>query len=138
MAVIVVVDDDPTIQMIAAELLRDGNHAVVAAADGDEALRVLAAMPADLVVMDMLMPNKDGLETIIEARKLYPDLRILAISSGGRVGVGDLLRMARLFGADETYVKPLRLDTFAATIERMLAEPRSGMDIMVAEAPGRG
>lgn len=138
MAVIVVVDDDPTIQMIAAELLRDGNHAVVAAADGDEALRVLAAMPADLVVMDMLMPNKDGLETIIEARKLYPDLRILAISSGGRVGVGDLLRMARLFGADETYVKPLRLDTFAGTIERMLSEPRSGMDIMVAEAPGRG
>ena len=134
MAVIVVVDDDPTIQMIAAELLREGNHAVVAAADGDEALRVLAAMKVDLVVMDMLMPNKDGLETIIEARNLYPDLRILAISSGGRVGVGDLLRMARLFGADGTYVKPLRLDTFATTIDRMLAEPRRAVDIMVAEA----
>ena len=134
MAVIVVVDDDPTIQMIAAELLREGNHAVVAAADGDEALRVLAAMKVDLVVMDMLMPNKDGLETIIEARNLYPDLRILAISSGGRVGVGDLLRMARLFGADDTYVKPLRLDTFATTIDRMLAEPRRAVDIMVAEA----
>ena len=134
MAVIVVVDDDPTIQMIAAELLREGNHAVVAAADGDEALRVLAAMKVDLVVMDMLMPNKDGLETIIEARNLYPDLRILAISSGGRVGVGDLLRMARLFGADDTYVKPLRLDTFSATVDRMLAESRPTMDIMVGEA----
>lgn len=134
MAVIVVVDDDPTIQMIAAELLRQGDHAVVAATDGDEALRVLAAMKVDLVVMDMLMPNKDGLETIIEARSLYPDLRILAISSGGRVGVGDLLRMARLFGANETYVKPLRLDTFSATVDRMLAEPRPTVDIMVAEA----
>ena len=134
MAVIVVVDDDPTIQMIAAELLRQGDHAVVAASDGDEALRILAAMKVDLVVMDMLMPNKDGLETIIEARNLYPDLRILAISSGGRVGVGDLLRMARLFGADDTYVKPLRLDTFATTIDRMLAEPRRAVDIMVAEA----
>ncbi|HYD27278.1 response regulator [Brevundimonas sp.] len=134
MAVIVVVDDDPTIQMIASELLREGNHAVVCAADGNEALRVLASMPVDLVVMDMLMPNKDGLETIIEARELYPDLRILAISSGGRVGVGDLLRMARIFGADDTYVKPLRLDTFAATIDRMLAEPRQAVDIMVAEA----
>lgn len=134
MAVIVVVDDDPTIQMIAAELLRQGDHAVVAATDGDEALRVLAAMKADLVVMDMLMPNKDGLETIIEARGLYPDLRILAISSGGRIGVGDLLRMARLFGADETYVKPLRLDTFTATVDRMLAEERPAVDIMVAEA----
>lgn len=134
MAVIVVVDDDPTIQMIAAELLRQGDHAVVAATDGDEALRVLAAMKVDLVVMDMLMPNKDGLETIIEARGLYPDLRILAISSGGRIGVGDLLRMARLFGADETYVKPLRLDTFTATVDRMLAEERPAVDIMVAEA----
>jgi CheY-like chemotaxis protein len=134
MAVVVVVDDDPTIQMIAAELLQEGNHAVVSAADGEEALRVLAAMRVDLVVMDMLMPNKDGLETIIEARELYPDLRILAISSGGRVGVGDLLRMARLFGADETYVKPLRLDTFAGTVDRLLAEPRPRVDIMVAEA----
>jgi CheY-like chemotaxis protein len=134
MAVVVVVDDDPTIQMIAAELLREGNHAVVSAADGEEARRVLAAMRVDLVVMDMLMPNKDGLETIIEARNLYPDLRILAISSGGRVGVGELLRMARLFGADETYVKPLRLDTFAGTVDRLLAEPRPRVDIMVAEA----
>ena len=134
MAVIVVVDDDPTIQMIAAELLRQGDHAVVAASDGDEALRILAAMKVDLVVMDMLMPNKDGLETIIEARGLYPDLRILASSSGGRVGVGDLLRMARLFGANETYVKPLRLETFAATIDRMLAEAQPAVDIMIAEA----
>ena len=134
MAVIVVVDDDPTIQMIAAELLRQGDHAVVAASDGDEALRILAAMKVDLVVMDMLMPNKDGLETIIEARGLYPDLRILAISSGGRIGVGDLLRMARLFGANETYVKPLRLETFAATIDRMLAEAQPAVDIMIAEA----
>ena len=134
MAVIVVVDDDPTIQMIAAELLRQGDHAVVAATDGDEALHILAAMKVDLVVMDMLMPNKDGLETIIEARRLYPDLRILAISSGGQIGVGDLLRMARLLGADDTYVKPLRLDTFSATVDRMLAESRPTMDIMVGEA----
>jgi CheY-like chemotaxis protein len=134
MAVVVVVDDDPTIRMIAAELLREGEHEVVAAADGDEALTILAGMKVDLVVMDMLMPNKDGLETIIEARGLYPDLRILAISSGGRVGVGDLLRMARLFGADETYVKPLRMDTFGATVDRLLAEARPTVDILVAEA----
>ena len=69
-----------------------------------------------------------------EARRLYPDLRILAISSGGQIGVGDLLRMARLFGADDTYVKPLRLDTFSATVDRMLAESRPTMDIMVGEA----
>jgi CheY-like chemotaxis protein len=132
MPVIVVVDDDPTIQMIASELLREDDHAVVCAADGDEALRVLASMPADLMVLDMLMPNKDGIETLIEARKLYPDLRILAISSGGSMGPSELLRMAKAFGADETYCKPLRLDTFVETVERLLAEPRPGCPAAVA------
>jgi CheY-like chemotaxis protein len=134
MAVIVVVDDDPTIQMMASELLREGEHEVLCAADGEAAMKLLARTRPDLMVLDMLMPNKDGIETIIEARRLYPDLRILAISSGGKIGVGDLLRMARVFGADETYVKPLRLDSFAATVERLLAEPRRPLDIMVAEA----
>lgn len=128
MAVIVVADDDPTVQMIAAELLRAGGHTVVAASDGEETLRLLATMKADLVVMDILMPNKDGIETIIETRTLHPKVRILAISSGGRVGAGDLLRMASLFGADETYVKPLKLDSFAATVERLLAAPRAAGD----------
>ena len=124
MSVIVVVDDDPTVQLIAGELLQGGDHAVVCAADGEEALKVLASLPADLMILDMLMPNKDGIETLIEARELYPHLRIMAISSGGSMAPGDLLRMAKVFGADEVYSKPLRLDTFAATVDRLLATSR--------------
>ena len=134
MAVVLIVDDDPVVRAIATEMLRADDLAILEAGDGEEALGILQAVAVDVVVLDMLMPNKDGLETIIEARRLYPDLRILAISSGGQIGVGDLLRMARLFGADDTYVKPLRLDTFSATVDRMLAESRPTMDIMVGEA----
>lgn len=123
MTIILVVDDDPTIRTIAAELLRSERHTVVEAADGDEALRVLQTTGADLVVLDMLMPNRDGLETIIEIRRSHPGVRILAISSGGSLGVTDLLATARVFGADETLPKPLSFTTFAATVDRLLQNP---------------
>jgi len=120
MANILIVDDDPTIQLIAGELLRAEGHAVVNAGDGVEALKALVDIPADLVVLDMLMPNMDGLETIMEMRRSHPDVKILAISSGGPMGPGDLLRTAKLFGADDTLVKPLVFSTFGAAVERLL------------------
>ena len=120
MAIVLVVDDDPTIRAIVTELLRDERHAIIEAADGDKALRVLDATPAELVVLDMLMPNRDGLETITEIRRRHPGVRILAISSGGSMGVGNLLNMARVFGADETLAKPLSFVTFAETVNRLL------------------
>lgn len=122
MAIIVIVDDDPTIQLIAGELLKADGHAIVHAGDGIEAMKVLATVPADLVVLDMLMPNMDGLETIIEMRRSHPGVKILAISSGGPMGPHDLLRTARLFGADETLAKPLTFSTFGATVERLLEQ----------------
>ena len=125
MAVIVIVDDDPTVRMIATELLRQDDHVVVEAHDGDEALKVIASMAVDLVVLDMLMPNKDGLETIVELRRSQPHIRILAISSGGRVGADQLLRTAMVLGADDTLVKPLRLETFARSVTRLLSQPQT-------------
>mgnify|MGYP001118774848 CR=1 FL=1 len=120
MAIVLVVDDDPTIRAIVTELLREERHAIVEAADGDEALRALDETPAELVVLDMLMPNRDGLETIMEIRRRHPAVRILAISSGGNIGVSNLLGMARVFGADETLAKPLSFTTFADTVNRLL------------------
>ncbi|NJC42279.1 CheY-like chemotaxis protein [Brevundimonas alba] len=121
MANIVIVDDDPTIQLIAGELLSADGHTVVHAGDGVEALKVLEVTRADLVVLDMLMPNMDGLETIIELRRRYPSVKILAISSGGRGGADDLLKTARLFGADDSLAKPLSFSTFGAAVARLLS-----------------
>lgn len=123
MAIILIVDDDPTVRLIAGELLRGDEHAIVEAEDGDEALKIVANMAVDLVVLDMLMPNKDGLETIVELRKHTPGIRILAISSGGRMEPGHLLRTAMVFGADECLEKPLRLETFSRAVDRLLAQP---------------
>lgn len=129
MAIILIVDDDPTVRLIASELLRGDDHAIVEAEDGDEALRIVGVMAVDLVVLDMLMPNKDGLETIIELRKRQPDIRILAISSGGVMDRSLLLRTAMAIGADESLQKPLRLETFADTVTRLLARPRTSVSL---------
>ena len=124
MANILVVDDDPTVRMIASEILTTAGHQVSEAGDGDEALQKVAATPFDLVVLDMLMPNKDGLETISELRGRRPRMRVLAISSGGRMEAGQLLRMALVFGADETMAKPLRKEALTEAVSRLLAMPR--------------
>lgn len=130
MATILIVDDDPTVRLIAGELLRSEDHAIVEAEDGDEALKIVASMAVDLVVLDMLMPNKDGLETIVELRRRNPGIRILAISSGGRMEPGHLLRTAMLFGADECLQKPLRLEAFSQAVERLLAQPGQAVSPM--------
>lgn len=134
MAIIVIVDDDPTIRLIAGEMLRHEDYAVVEASDGIEALSVVSILPVDLVVLDMLMPNKDGLETIAELKATHPDVRILAISSGGRMDSGMLLRTALAFGADDALPKPLHADTFAATVARLLAAPAVKWPAVQAEA----
>lgn len=123
MANILIVDDDPTILAIGAELLRSTDHAALLARDGEEAIKTMSAVPIDLVVLDMFMPNMDGLETIMQMRRLFPAIRIVAITSGGSMGPKDMLQIARTLGADATLQKPLRAATFVETISEVLNSP---------------
>ena len=122
MALILIVDDDPTVRAIATELLRADDHAIVEASDGGEALALLARLPVDLVILDMLMPNVDGLETILSLKKQDSKVRILAISSGGVLDPTSLLKIAMRFGADDALHKPLRVGVFRDAVNRMLNE----------------
>ena len=120
MATILIADDDPIVRDIAGEMLRATAHAAVLAEDGVEVLRLLDVVAVDLLITDMLMPNMDGGEVILAAREKYPDLKILAISGGGAVGVDLMLRTARAFGADATLTKPLQIATFIRTVDQLL------------------
>lgn len=123
MTTILIADDDPTLRAIGAQLLEGEGYRILEAEDGNEALRLIEAEPVDLIVLDMLMPNKDGLETIIELRRRKCAVRILAISSGGSMDASSLLKPAEAFGADRVMSKPLRISTFAPTIAEMLLVP---------------
>jgi CheY-like chemotaxis protein len=82
---ILVIDDDPAVRLSAKLALEDAGHRVEEAVNGEEGLKRMRANPADLVISDIFMPEKEGLETIDEIRRNHPQTRIIAISGGGRM-----------------------------------------------------
>ena len=120
MACILIADDDPVVRELAVELLHSPDHAVVGAENGFEALRLIAAVPVDVLVIDMLMPVMDGAETILTVRHRHPQVKIVAISSGGSIGPRPLLGLARSLGAHVTLEKPLRSATLLAAIKGLV------------------
>ncbi len=121
MANILVIDDEAPMRRFVARALEKQGHAIAEAADGAEALRILAEHPIDLVITDLLMPETDGIETIIELRRLYPATKIIAISGGGEYqsGVG-FLRAAESLGADRTLTKPFEFRQLIPAVEALL------------------
>src|SRR5947207_3510654 len=105
MARILVVDDDiPFRKMLRLTLSRFG-HAVGEARDGDEALKTIREAPVDLVMTDLIMPGREGIETIEALRHEFPALKIIAMSGGGRMTAHQYLSIARAMGADRTLAK---------------------------------
>lgn len=89
---------------------------VVTAEGVDAGLEILRLQPCDVAVVDILMPDRDGLNFIMDIRKTQPELRIVAISGGGRIGAGPLLRMADGLGANATLIKPFSATDLATAI----------------------
>ncbi len=106
---ILVIDDDADLLSLMREALEEAGATVVSAPDGLAGLRAVAAEPPDVVVTDILMPTKEGIATIIEMKRLYPDVKIIAISGGGRLGPVDFLDLAKRLGADAALSKPFPL-----------------------------
>lgn len=118
---VLVVDDDPILREIAAELLRQNGYEVWLAEDGAIALERLSRERPDLVIMDMVMPNTDGVEAIQAVKKNWPTLPVIAVSAGaGRLDPSVLLRAATALGADASMTKPLRPAEFIALVASLM------------------
>ena len=102
---ILVVDDDPAVRDSVAMVLEGAGFLVDQAEQGTTALRLLRAHAPDLIITDILMPQKEGIETIREIRSVLPHTPIIAIS-GGTDGGADYLKMAQTFGATDVMAKP--------------------------------
>ena len=119
MAKILVIDDDQQIRELLHEILERGGHDVLQAENGLAGLRAVASEPVDIVITDIIMPDKDGLETITELRKNHPAIKIIAISGGGRQLNRDFLPTAQAFGADLALYKPFRPQDVIEAIEKV-------------------
>ena len=128
MVSILLVDDDESLRTMLGEVLRRAGYEVQEACDGLEAGKLYRSHPADLVITDLVMPGKEGLEMIMELRQSYPEARIIAMSGGGRNSSGDYLRMAKMFGAQRVLDKPFShqeiLDAVRGVLEAPLYQER--------------
>ena len=124
MAKILVMDDEPFILLMIKKMLEKEGHEVDLALNGNDGLELFEKFKPDLVITDIIMPQKEGLEIILELRQKYPDLKIIAISGGGRVGPDGYLPGAKLFGADMVFQKPLIQKEFMLGVSVLLGEKR--------------
>ena len=120
MARVLVVDDDDLVRATLRQMLENAGHQVLEATNGREALARFDDRVVDMVITDIIMPVKEGIETIRDLRKLAPDLKILAISGGSRGASADFLRMASKFGANTVLAKPFRREQVLKAVDEAL------------------
>jgi len=117
MANILIIDDDPSIRTVFKRFLEKHGYSVEIAADGQEGLHKFAAHTPDLIITDIMMPNKDGLEVILVLRKEFPDMPVIAISGGMRSAPMDFLPMAKRFGVQRVLYKPIELGDLLEAVQ---------------------
>lgn len=120
MAKILVFDDEPSILLMIKKMLEKAGHEVEIALNGKEGMVLFERNKPDLLITDIIMPEKEGLETIFELRRQYPDLKIIAISGGGRIGPDGYLPGAKLLGANAVFTKPLVPKEFVQAVADLL------------------
>lgn len=125
---VMLVEDDPGVSRSLGRTLLAAGYVVVPATNGAEAVRLWQEGRSDLVILDMFMPEKDGLETIVELQSLTPDVPIIAITGGGTHGRFDILKDAERLGAIETFRKPFDTKTLLASVARILNHVRGDGD----------
>lgn len=122
MSRILVVDDQPEIRDILRTLLESEGYEVSAAEEGRGALKQHADVPADLVIVDLVMPGMNGLDMIREFRQRYGTVKIIAMSGAQHYMVDKNLESSRINGADRSFKKPFDLTQLLTAIEDLLGE----------------
>lgn len=122
MARILLIDDDYRILDLLRDVLLEAGHDCYCAGNGAIGFKALEELPFDLVVTDLIMPEAEGIETIMKIRKTGFHVPVLAISGGYLKVPGDLLNTAARLGADRTLNKPFDLDDFMRVVNELLAK----------------
>ncbi len=121
MARILVIDDEDELRTMLRQMLEHAGHEVSEAVNGAVGIEIYERDKPDLIITDIIMPEKEGVETIIALRRANPELPIIAISGGGRLDATDFLSMAKKLGARHTLTKPFRRDQLLEAVGECLA-----------------
>lgn len=124
---ILVIDDESGLRLTVRKMLESAGHEVVEAENGRRGVEAYRKDSADVVITDIIMPEKEGIETIRDIRALDPAVRIVAISGDGIGPNVDFLRIARKLGADATLAKPFRREELLACVEGRRVPPKDSM-----------
>jgi len=119
MANILLIDDEPLVRQTLSQILQVAGHSTTLAGDGNEGLRLFELGRFDLVITDIIMPDREGIDTIMALRRLAPNVPIVAISGGGRTGNTDFLRVAASLGATATLRKPFDMNELLQLVDKL-------------------
>ncbi len=127
MSKVLIIDDDLAVQDALKAVVESAGYSVALAGNGRDGIDLMKDFQADLVITDILMPVKEGIETIKELRSNWPNLPVIAISGGGTRGNLNFLDFAQSFGASRVIAKPVEPDVLLATIAELVGSkaPRS-------------
>ncbi len=117
---ILIIDDNRELRDFMRLILEEAGHQIREANDGAEGIRSYDQQPADLVICDVFMPGKEGLETIQELRSRFPGVRVISMSGGSASTPGNYLAMAKAFGAAGTLNKPFGVAELLEAIRKVL------------------
>ena len=121
MARILVIDDDMRIRALIRKSLEMAGYEVVEASNGRIALDMQREEPADLIITDIFMPEKEGTEFIMDVHDEFPKAKVIAMSGGGNIADVDFLRLAHNLGALKTFQKPFAQKELLAAVKELLA-----------------
>lgn len=120
MGKIMVVDDDIGIKKLLENAFLKVGYEVSAFTSGKDAINKFKNDPHDVLITDIIMPEKDGIETIIEIKKIEPNIKIIAISGGGRIKADDYLNIVKKLGVDYTFSKPFSIKEILEAVNNLL------------------
>jgi CheY-like chemotaxis protein len=103
---ILVVDDERSFADLVSDILLDAGYVVSCASSGPEALKQFRTSPTDLVILDLFMPHPDGLETLLDFKREFPDLKVLLTTGKQHLLSGNSVELAQSLGANGTLFKP--------------------------------
>ena len=117
---VLIIDDDELVRMTFKSIISRAGYTIFEADNGSKGLDLFKKEKPQVVVTDILMPDKEGLETITEMREFNSDAKIIAISGGGSTNNMSFLQLAKEVGADHTLSKPIRPSALLTAIEALL------------------